>query len=307
MLSCACSASPCIERWPAGTLTYAPNAVKVDAMRIIPILLTVFGVCSAAAAQDVEGSKDHPMVSRMPGYQISDYDASDFGSHDFSTGADEPKRVEGRYWHVQYVIPEGGKKGGPLEIARNYLKIFTDRGGAKVFEEVSAGGGTMTAKMPAGGKWIWLQADINNNGEMYDLYIVEEAAMQQKVEFTPTELAAALNDKGSVTLHGILFDTGKATIRPESASALAPIADLLKADSSLKLEIQGHTDNVGAPAANLKLSQDRAAAVKVYLTQTLGADGARLATAGLGDTRPIGDNKTDDGRAQNRRVELVKR
>ena len=85
------------------------------------------------------------------------------------------------------------------------------------------------------------------------------------------------------------------------------IGELLKSDASLKLEIQGHTDNVGAAAANLKLSQDRAAAVKAYVVQTFGVGAARLTTAGLGDTKPIADNTTDDGRAQNRRVELVRK
>ena len=131
--------------------------------------------------------------------------------------------------------------------------------------------------------------------------------MEQKVDFTAMELAKALNATGSVALHNILFDTGKATIKVESAAALTPIADLLKNDASLKLEIQGHTDNIGAAAANLKLSQDRAAAVKGYLVQKLGSDGARLTTAGLGDTKPVADNKTEDGRGQNRRVELVKK
>jgi OmpA-OmpF porin, OOP family len=90
--------------------------------------------------------------------------------------------------------------------------------------------------------------------------------------FTAMELAKALNDNGSIALHDILFDTGKATIKPESASALAIVGELLKNDPALKLEIQGHTDTVGAAAANLKLSQDRAAAVKAYLVSTLGVD-----------------------------------
>ncbi len=95
------------------------------------------------------------------------------------------------------------------------------------------------------------------------------------------ELASALNATGSVALHNVLFDTGKATLKPESAAALAPVGELLKSDPALKLEIQGHTDNVGQPAANLKLSQDRAAAVKAYLVQTLAIPAARLTTAGL--------------------------
>jgi outer membrane protein OmpA-like peptidoglycan-associated protein len=181
------------------------------------------------------------------------------------------------------------------------------RGGKKVKEVVDASGGQAIAWMPAGGKKIWVQVEINNNGDQYTLIVVEEAAMEQKVEFTAMELAKALNDTGSIALYGILFDTGKATIKPESASALAPVGDMLKGQASLKLEIQGHTDNVGAAAANLKLSQDRAAAVKAYLVQTFGIGADRLTAVGLGDTKPVGDNKTEDGRTKNRRVELVKK
>jgi len=194
-----------------------------------------------------------------------------------------------------------------IEIARNYINTFTSRGGVKVYEDVGSGGGTGVARMPAAGKNIWLQVDINNSGEMYTLHVVDEAAMEQKVEYTAMELAKALNEKGSVAVHGIFFDTGKATIKPESAAAVAPIGDLLKSDASLKLEIQGHTDNVGAAAANLKLSQDWAAAVKAYLVSTFGVAATRLTTAGLGDTKPVGDTKTEAGRAENRRVELVKK
>lgn len=276
-------------------------------MRLWVIAVAMCAITAAAvSAQDVEGSKDHPMLSRFPNYTISNYDVSDFGSARFEDGKDGIT-VEGKYWHISYGLEDGKKKGGPLEIARNYLRTFTSRGGAKVFEQVDAGGGAMVAKMPAGGKTIWLEVSIANSGEMYDLTVVEEAAMEQKVELTAMELAKALNETGSITLHNILFDTGKATIKPESGSALAPIGDLLKSDPALKLEIQGHTDNVGAAAANLKLSQDRAAAVKSYLVQNHGVAADRLTTAGLGDTKPIADNKTDAGRSQNRRVELVKK
>ena len=148
---------------------------------------------------------------------------------------------------------------------------------------------------------------MSSAGDSYDLTVVEEAGMEQKVEFTAMELAKALNDTGSVALHNVLFDTGKATLKPESAAALAPVGELLKNDAALKLEIQGHTDNVGQTAANLKLSQDRAAAVKTYLTQTFGIAAARLTTAGFGDTKPVAPNTAEAGRAQNRRVELVKK
>ena len=124
---------------------------------------------------------------------------------------------------------------------------------------------------------------------------------------TPTDLASELKDTGSISLYGVQFDTADATIKPESTAVLGPVGEMLKGQPSLKLEIRGHTDNVGTPAANLKLSQARAAAVKTYLVETFGIAPARLTAVGLGDTKPVGDNATEDGRTRNRRVELVKK
>jgi len=267
--------------------------------------LCLCAVPAAAQDTDADGSKDHPMFSRMPGYYIEDYDAQDFSTFELDT--DPGRTVEGRYWKISYWLKEGARKVGPVQLARNYVDLMTRRGGKKLYDDVDASGGAAVAQMPAAGKNIYLQITINNSGEVYDLYVIEEAAMEQKVEFTAMELAAALNDKGSVALHNILFATGKATLKPESAAALAPVGELLKADAALALEIQGHTDNVGQPAANLKLSQDRAAAVKSYLVQTFGIPAGRLTTSGFGDSKPIAPNTAEPGRAQNRRVELVKR
>ncbi len=277
--------------------------------RLMPILFAALVFAAPAAAQDAEGSKDHPMFSRMPGYTIVNHDPQDFGAYEFSTNTNaDTKKVEGKYWEIQYAIAEGGKKAGPLQIGRNYTDLVVRRGGKKLYEDLSAGGGSTVATMPvSGGRTLWLSVQVNNNGEAYTLVIVEEAGMKQDVEFTAGDLAEALKTKGSIAVHNILFDTGKATIKPESAGTLAVIAEALKAEAALKIEIQGHTDNVGAAAANLKLSQDRAAAVKAYLVTTGGIAAARLTTAGLGDAKPIGDNKTEAGRAQNRRVELVKK
>ena len=124
---------------------------------------------------------------------------------------------------------------------------------------------------------------------------------------TETDLASELKDTGSIELYGLQFDTGDATIKSESVAVLAPVGAMLKSQSSLRIEIRGHTDNVGTPAANLKLSQARALAVKTYLVQTFGIAGARLNAVGFGDTKPVGDNATEDGRTRNRRVELVKK
>src|SRR3954463_5194315 len=90
---------------------------------------------TAAAQQDTEGSKDHPMLSRFPGYFITSYDEQPFGGFDFET-SDGDKHVEGHYWQIAYEVVEGRRKSGPLEIGRNYLKVFTAHGGTRLGEDM---------------------------------------------------------------------------------------------------------------------------------------------------------------------------
>jgi OOP family OmpA-OmpF porin len=105
--------------------------------------------------------------------------------------------------------------------------------------------------------------------------------------------------------HGINFDIDKATIKPESMGTLNMIVGILRDNPDLKFEVDGHTDNSGGAAHNATLSQQRANAVKAQLV-TMGIDGSRLSTKGFGDTKPISDNLTPEGKANNRRVEFVK-
>jgi len=116
----------------------------------------------------------------------------------------------------------------------------------------------------------------------------------------------ALAAKGRWVTRGILFATGKADVQPESRPVLKEIASTLKQHADLKILIEGHTDNVGSSASNLALSDARAAAVKSTLVSDFGVDGSRITTKGLGDTKPSVPNTTSAGRAQNRRVEVVK-
>lgn len=116
----------------------------------------------------------------------------------------------------------------------------------------------------------------------------------------------ALLKKGRWATQGILFATGKAELQPESRPVLKEIASTMKKNGDLKILIEGHTDNVGAAASNLSLSDARAAAVKTALVSEFGLDAARITTKGFGDTKPAAPNATAIGRAQNRRVEIVK-
>lgn len=110
---------------------------------------------------------------------------------------------------------------------------------------------------------------------------------------------------GRIVSHGILFDAGKATLKPQSMGVINGIAKLLQKDANLKLSVEGHTDSDGDDASNLKLSESRAQAVKDELVKT-GIDAGRLTIKGWGESKPIGPNTTPDGKANNRRVEFVK-
>jgi outer membrane protein OmpA-like peptidoglycan-associated protein len=121
-----------------------------------------------------------------------------------------------------------------------------------------------------------------------------------------TELRKKIAASGRASVYGILFDLDSATLRVESMPVLDEVAAMLAAEPQWKLTIEGHTDASGSAAHNQALSEQRAAAVKAYLVGK-GIDGARLTTAGFGATKPVGDNASELGRAQNRRVELVKR
>ena len=115
-----------------------------------------------------------------------------------------------------------------------------------------------------------------------------------------------LSASGRWTTQGILFETGKSELKPESTPTLKAIAAALKGHADLKVEIQGHTDNVGSAATNMTLSQARADAVKAALEADYAVGAGQLTAKGYGDTKPMAKNTTPEGRANNRRVEILK-
>jgi OmpA-OmpF porin, OOP family len=145
------------------------------------------------------------------------------------------------------------------------------------------------------------------NRPMILLDVIEPARMETgMVTVDAAAMAKDISSTGSVTLYGIYFDTDKTDVKPESQPTLQEIAKLLKQDASLRLYVVGHTDNVGTYDHNLDLSQRRAAAVVSELTTKYGVAVARLRPAGVGMLSPIAPNDNEQGRAKNRRVELVK-
>jgi outer membrane protein OmpA-like peptidoglycan-associated protein len=129
--------------------------------------------------------------------------------------------------------------------------------------------------------------------------------MQQEMTSDASAWAAEINKTGHAAVYGIEFDTGKATIKAQSEKVLGDVLSLLQAQPDWKMKIEGHTDSTGTKTGNQILSQQRAAAVVAWLVKN-GIARTRLTAVGLGDSKPIADNGTEQGRARNRRVELVK-
>ena len=136
---------------------------------------------------------------------------------------------------------------------------------------------------------------------------------QYGVYITNIKTAAGLPDtrhklieEGKFSTTGILFNINSAKIKEESYGVVKEIATVLKENPSVKIKIIGHTSSDGDDAANMELSKQRAVAVKEYLAREFSIDATRMETEGKGETKPVGDNKTKEGRAQNRRVEFVK-
>jgi flagellar motor protein MotB len=152
---------------------------------------------------------------------------------------------------------------------------------------------------------------INNFKETYNhpitlLEIIETKPMATAmVKVDALAMAKDIAAKGSVAVYGIYFDHDKAEVKPESGEALAEIAKLLQAQPALKVYLVGHTDNVGALPYNLQLSQQRAEAVVKALASRHGIAAARLTPKGVGPLAPVASNQAEEGRAKNRRVELV--
>ena len=129
--------------------------------------------------------------------------------------------------------------------------------------------------------------------------------MVQEIIADAKSMAQDISTTGKVAVYGIYFDFNKADVKPESEPVLKEIANLLKQNPKLNLYIVGHTDNIGTLTANMDLSQRRAEAVLQVLVSKHGIDAKRLKSQGVGPLSPVVPNKTEEGRAKNRRVELV--
>jgi outer membrane protein OmpA-like peptidoglycan-associated protein len=266
-------------------------------------LLFLLATGVAAQQPDSKDCKDHPLFpTRMPEYRIGNCKVEDFGVYEFYATKGPKTPVEGKFTFITYAYT-GQRTSEPsgLAVVRNYENAIKKAGGT-ILQSVPTW--WVNGKIVKDGQEVWVQAE-KGNGTIW-LRIVEKKAMEQYIVADAAALGNDIRATGHVAVYGINFDTGKSIIKPESAQAIGEIAKLLTADPSLKVFVVGHTDTVGGVDSNIKLSQDRAEAVLQALVRDHGIAPARLRASGCGPFAPVASNDTEEGRAKNRRVELVK-
>jgi outer membrane protein OmpA-like peptidoglycan-associated protein len=278
--------------------------------RTLLVALAAIAITSTAFATDPTvdraGYKDYPGVSRVPGFILREYGdcvETAFDAHDFwvtENGKDKKQSVEGHKYYFRYRLKQGLPNSSPLQIIRNYQNAARAVGGKIVFDKNNVS----TIRLTKGDKELWLDV-APYQGYEYDLTIIEKEAMKQEVAIDAAAMASSIADTGSVAIYGINFDTASSVIKPDSEPAIDEIVKLLTNNPTLKVYIVGHTDMVGDAASNVKLSQARAQSVITDLVSKHSIAATRLIAFGNGPYAPVASNKTDEGRAKNRRVELV--
>lgn len=287
-----------------------------------------------AADRAAGGGGDHPLVSRYPGSILherkDEADAGYIRIVGFARGQLRTETHDGRLVRIRYGNPQGRTT---LDIERHYRDALAARGLRVDWACNGRSACGSTARFGEGRGWNGvngLNPGIANDvryftghlaaqggGRTYvaiaisptysDVHVLDAAGMGGGMaEAQAGALAAGLEAEGKVTLQGIFFDTGKDTLKAESEAALEQVAALLRAQPALRLRVVGHTDDQGSAPANMALSQKRAQRVREALVQRHGIAAARLTAQGAGSLSPVASNATEEGRARNRRVELVK-
>jgi outer membrane protein OmpA-like peptidoglycan-associated protein len=279
------------------------KTMKKGLIALMSVGILLFATGGFAQQSDSAGCKDHPLFpTRMPDYRLAACKVEEYGVYEFWSVKGPKTSVEGRFTFLTYAFT-GQRAAEPsgLAVVRNYENAIKKVGGTILG---SVPDRWVNGKIVKEGQETWAQIE-KGNGKIW-LRIVEKKAMEQYIVADAAALGNDIRATGRAAVYGILFDTGKSTIKPESAQAIGEIAKLLKADPTLKIHVVGHTDNVGDVDSNTKLSKDRGEAVLQALVRDHGIAAARLRSYGCGQFAPVASNDTEEGRAKNRRVELVK-
>lgn len=283
-----------------------------------------FDVESIAVSVKIHG--EFPYVKGLEGFEVMSDELStwkkqtDFGEYMFQPSPAQGIEIGGQFFmtHFKAKTPNSQSTG---KIVESYRRMIESNGGKMLYkgqfyndaivkaarsEQLTRDGATYLLRTPE--REIWTQVSVRDDGDEYILVVVERGPLVlATTALSASDLKRAIDEFGKAIVY-VNFQFDKADLRPDSKPVIDEVFALLKSDPALKLSIEGHTDALGAPDYNQALSQRRAAAVRAALLErgVSGGDPERLAAVGRGSSAPIADNKTEEGRARNRRVELIK-
>jgi outer membrane protein OmpA-like peptidoglycan-associated protein len=275
-------------------------------MKNVLLILLAMNTMLATAQTDKPGCKEIEPVymNRIDGFYLNNCEFSEYKDIEFVYYGLDGKTVRvrkaGEYRRLFYSKDKNEtRKVSGDQIKLNYSKSVIKSKGK------SLASNNAFFSFTNNGNEVFMKIDdaVDADDKAFVVTIIEVKNMKQEIVMT---IGEAIEKDGKALLYGILFDTGKSEIKPESGAALKQITDFLNASTNVKVIIVGHTDNTGNYASNITLSKERAESIKNYLITTGKIEATRLQAEGVGPLCPVTTNSTDEGRKLNRRVEIVK-
>jgi hypothetical protein len=279
------------ETWAVVTL-FSPDDINVVVVEVGPQPLAITLKSPGPKPETLDENTDFPWLTPLPNSESHGGSTTDVPML-VSTGPESTELVGTGSITRSYAAKD--EKLSPLQCVTVYGEALKKAGWSVVHEShgLHQSDATLTANYGKNGRLIW--AYLHCAGAEY-AFTVADVSKQ--------DLAAQLAKDCRVPLYGVLFDFDKSTLKPASDAVLTRARDALKANPKLKIEVQGHTDNVGNDAYNVKLSGERAASVVAWLTKN-GIPAAQLTSKGYGKSKPVVPNDSAENQARNRRVELA--
>lgn len=224
----------------------------------------------------------------------------------YVTDAKRGRMEESKKGHFTKIIykfeGDWAKRPATVQIVENYANAIQKAGGKVLYKSDSYVSGTLKKS----GNTYYVMVNSDGSGD-YTFTTVQEESMQQEVALNPAAIQKNIREDGKILIYGIYFDTNKAEVLPNSNATLQVIADYLKANPNQPVFIVGHTDNTGDYNQNIQLSKNRAMAVVNALVNDYKVPKQQVTPDGVGPLAPVASNDTQEGKAKNRRVELVKK
>jgi outer membrane protein OmpA-like peptidoglycan-associated protein len=283
------------------------NNEPMTNLKQLPLVISLlFFSLISMAQQDKPDCKDAEpaYLGRMNGFYLSNCQTSEYKEHEFFYRAIGGKSVRlkkaGEYRRLMYEKDKSASRNvSGDQIRANYANAILKIKGKSLSEN------NTFFSFIVNGNEVFLQVEnaVDSDDKGYDIFMIEVKAMKQEIEFSIKE---GIEKDGKIALYGILFDTGKSEIKPESAETLKQITDYLNANPAVRIIVAGHTDNTGTYTGNMTLSKARAESIKTYLSGTGKISASRMIAEGVGQVCPVSSNDTEEGRKLNRRIEIVK-